>query len=120
MASARFLGNLEGLTHRAPDRFRLGSVGQGLVHRPAIQVGQHVVLSDAGRVGVAELPAHLLPEHREPHGARVPAPLTALPENSRGHSGQVRVHRVTLPGADGTHGPGQQMYGNVCRAAGYE
>src|SRR5215470_13867821 len=72
MASARFLRYLEGLAHRAPDRFRLGSVGQGLVHRPAAQVGQHVVLGNAGRVGVAELPAHLLPEHREPHGARVP------------------------------------------------
>ena len=120
MASARFLGYLEGLADRAPDPFRLDSLGQGLVYRPAAQVSQHIVLGNAGRVGVAELPAHLLPEHREPHGARVPAPLTALPENSRGHSGQVRVHRLTLPGADGTRGPGRQMYGNVCCAAGYE
>src|SRR6516164_6240006 len=52
MASARFLGYLEGLAHRAPDRFRLDSLGQGLVHRPAAQAGQHKVLGHAGRVRV--------------------------------------------------------------------
>jgi hypothetical protein len=118
MASARFLGYLEGLAHRAPDRFRLGSVGQRLVHRPAAEVGQHVVLGDAGRVGVAELPAHLLPEHSEPHGARVPALPAALPENSRGHPGHVRVCRLKPPGGEATRGAGQEMYGNVCCAAG--
>src|SRR6516225_1138091 len=84
MASARFLGYLEGLAHRAPDRFRLDSLGQGLVHRPAAQAGQHIVPGHAGRVRVAELRAHLLPEHREPHGARVPAAYVAPPKDSYG------------------------------------
>src|SRR5579871_2595723 len=73
MASARFLWNLEGLTDREPHGFRFLPRGQGLVHRRAAQLGQYIVLGNAGGVRLAELPAHLFPEHREPHGARVPA-----------------------------------------------
>src|SRR5262249_59858229 len=47
MASARFLGYLEGLAHRAPDLFRLHPRGQCLVHRPPTKTGQHVVLGHA-------------------------------------------------------------------------
>src|SRR5215472_17877209 len=72
--SAGSVRYLECLTHRVPHGLGLDSLGQSLVHGPAAHVAQGVVPGHSGRVGVTELRPHLVPEHREPHGARVPAP----------------------------------------------
>ena len=110
LASARLLGDLEGLTDRLPYGFGLDPFGQSLVHGPAAQARQRVVLGHAGSVGVTELRPHLLPERCKPHRARVPGgrpgPGPAAPGviTPNGNSSSTQ-RSLSNPGATTKPGP---------------
>ena len=84
-ALAQPFRHVERLAYRPPHGLRVHAIGECLVHRAAAQPRQHEILGHAFRVGVAELCPHPLPEHRQPHGARLPAaPGRTRQGNSRG------------------------------------
>src|SRR5271166_297688 len=61
------LRDAERLAHGPPDDLGVLAIGQCLVHGPAAERRQDMVLSDAVGVRVAELRPHPLPELRQPH-----------------------------------------------------
>src|SRR5215467_7283502 len=67
------LRHVERLADGPPHGLRVHTIGERLVHRTATQPGQHEILGHAVRVGITELRPHPLPEHRQTHGARLPA-----------------------------------------------
>src|ERR1700753_4256804 len=90
--SAKPAGHVEGLGDRAPDLLRVLPFSQGLVDRAVAETGQHEVLGDALRVGVAELLAHPGPEFGQPHRPRLPGAGTRMPAQSK-FSGLTRHNR---------------------------
>jgi para-nitrobenzyl esterase len=79
--SALALRDPELLAHRSPDLFDVRALGQRLVHRPAAELRQDVILRDAVGVALAELRPHSLPERGQPHGRQA---TRALPGQAGG------------------------------------
>lgn len=69
------LRHVELVADHAPDRLGIDAVGESLIHRPAIELREDMILGHAVGIRVAELFAHSPPELREPHGqAGYPTP----------------------------------------------
>src|ERR1700734_369270 len=70
--SAQPLRDVEGVADGRPDGFGFHAVGERLVNGAIAEVGEHLVLGHALRVGLPELRAHPFPEDSETHPERLP------------------------------------------------